>query len=83
MDVYSCASVNWRKIIGTAHKMLSLAEWRASFLDRQIDEGGRTLLDISGSGDTVEDETVLRLDDPRSIAAHRVQHKEISVATVV
>ncbi len=54
MDVYSCASVNWRKMIDTVHKHLALEKWRGTFIDRQIgDESERMMWDMHGVGDQV------------------------------
>ncbi|MCF7845108.1 MAG: hypothetical protein K9M03_04765, partial [Kiritimatiellales bacterium] len=36
IDTYSCASVNWRKLIDILHKHIGLERWRATFIDRQI-----------------------------------------------
>lgn len=56
MDCYSCAAVNWRKIIDVCNKHLGLGMWRATFINRQIDEAPRTASHISGVGDKILEE---------------------------
>lgn len=54
MDCYSCCTVNWMKIIQIAHEHLALADWRGTFIDRQIEPGkSRRLLDLAGKGDII------------------------------
>lgn len=54
MDFYSCKSVNWMKIIDICHEHLKLADWRATFIDRQIEPGSqRRVLELNGQADQV------------------------------
>ncbi len=59
MDVYSCKSVDWHMIIRLANKHFNLKDWRATFIDRQIDENPRTVLEIAGEGDEVLSEHLM------------------------
>lgn len=65
IDIYSCATVQWRKAIATLDKHLRLGDWRATFIDRQIDTGSgeRLVLDIRGKGTTVLDEYKLSVQN--------------------
>ena len=52
MDFYSCCSVNWMNIIKVVNDHLNMADWRATFLDRQIEpDAERRIIDIAGHGD--------------------------------
>lgn len=59
MDMYSCESLNWKNLVGILHDHLNMGVWRATFIDRQIDEEQRTAIDISGEGNAVTGETRL------------------------
>ena len=72
MDCYSCASVNWRKIIQVCNEHLDMGIWRATFIDRQIDEKERQAIHISGEGDAVLDEIDLLDHDRHLVAAKKV-----------
>lgn len=55
IDAYSCATIDWRQLIQVCDRHFALENWRASFIDRQIDIGSsRAVLDLSGSGARVE-----------------------------
>ncbi|MDD5026106.1 MAG: S-adenosylmethionine decarboxylase [Candidatus Peribacteraceae bacterium] len=65
IDIYSCTTVQWHKAIDTLHKHLVLGEWRATFIDRQIDDTSqeRLILDIHGNGAEVLDEQKLSVQN--------------------
>ncbi len=69
MDFYSCASINWKKIIKVCDENLGMDIWRATFIDRQIDLGQRSASHISGQGDMVLDELDLLDHDKHLVAA--------------
>lgn len=82
IDVYSCASVNWRKVISVVHQHLDLTQWRGTFIDRQIgvDGADRLVLDVHGMGDQILDETKLCVyDEKLSAWAHRGKPQSVSV----
>ncbi|MBU0766363.1 hypothetical protein KKF55_01075 [Patescibacteria group bacterium] len=83
MDTYSCASVNWRKLIDILHKHIGLEKWRATFIDRQIGVDGseRMMVDIYGVGDQVLDERKLFVQNP-ALAAEYIS-REAPVAARV
>ena len=72
MDTYSCASVNWRKVVDIVHKHLGLEKWRGTFIDRQIGTDGseRMMVDIYGIGDQVLDERKLFVQNPKLAAEY-------------
>lgn len=76
IDIYSCATVQWRKAISAIHKHLSLGEWRATFIDRQIDDTSaeRLVLDIRGNGKTVLDEHKLSVQNISLYGSKRSAH---------
>lgn len=82
MDCYSCGAVNWRKIIDVANQHLELGTWRATFIDRQIDEGQRLAAHISGEGDQILDEINL-LDHEKHLIASKVAQREAKKLTSV
>ena len=69
LDMYSCESVNWKKLISVMHEHLNMGLWRATFIDRQIDEKQRGAIHISGEGSVVLDELDLLDHDNHLIAA--------------
>src|SRR3989339_236945 len=61
MDIYSCCSVNWMKSIEIIHEYLNLADWRATFIDRQIEPDiPRHMLEIAGEGSRIFSEATLQ-----------------------
>ncbi|MDO8648744.1 MAG: deoxyhypusine synthase family protein [Candidatus Peregrinibacteria bacterium] len=73
MDFYSCASINWRKIVRVCDEHLHMGMWKATFIDRQIDERDRAAMHFSGDGDLILEEIDLldhskHLVDVRKIA---------------
>lgn len=72
LDLYSCASINYKKVIKVCHEHLNLHLWRATFIDRQIDEGARCASHISGEGSTILDELDLLDHDKHLIAARSI-----------
>ena len=75
MDVYSCAAINWRKIIDVANQYLDMGMWRATFIDRQIDEAQRSAMHISGEGNMILDELDLLDHDKHLVAAKAIANK--------
>lgn len=60
MDIYSCCSVDWKKIITVVHSQIKFSDWRATFLVRNIEQdGNRHTLDIKGFGDLVLSQTTI------------------------
>ncbi len=72
MDIYSCSSVNWRKVIAVCDEYLNMDIWRATFIDRQIDEAPRAASNISGQGNTILDELDLLDHDKHLVAAQAI-----------
>ena len=57
LDAYSCESVDWRRIIQVCDRHFRLDEWRATFIDRQIEPRlERPVYDIVGVGARVTSE---------------------------
>ena len=47
-DVYSCVSFNWMHVIEVLHEELGLLDWRATFIERDIErEKQRRIIDIA------------------------------------
>jgi len=64
IDAYSCDSVDWQRLIEVCDRHFGLAEWRASFIDRQIElPFTRKILDLSGEGGRVTTAHALSGDD--------------------
>jgi len=60
IDAYSCASINWNALIQVCHKHFVLHEWRACFIDRQLDQPQRrSIVELAGRGARVSSEMVL------------------------
>ena len=65
LDAYSCETVDWRSLIRVCHRHFKLAEWRATFIDRQIDpQRERSVVDLAGTGPTVTSERVMFVTRP-------------------
>jgi len=75
MDFYSCASINWRKLIRVCDEFLDMGIWRGTFIDRQIDERERTAIHISGEGNVILDEIDLLDHSRHLIAAKKIAEK--------
>jgi hypothetical protein len=72
LDLYSCCSINLRKVINVCHEHLDMHIWRATFIDRQIDVAPRAATHISGEGNTVLDELNLLDHDKHLVAAKQI-----------
>ena len=72
LDLYSCCSINWRKVIKICDEHLKMHIWRATFIDRQIDEASRAAMHISGEGNTILDELDLLDHDKHLVAAKQI-----------
>lgn len=79
MDLYSCAAVNWRKAVNVINKHLELGTWRATFIERHIDESMRTTSQMSGEGSRVFDEFDL-LDHNNRLVAPSYSEEKVLVA---
>lgn len=75
LDMYSCESVNWKKLVEVLDEHLGMGLWRATFIDRQIDEKKRAAMHISGEGNTVLDELDLLDHDNHLISAKSIAEK--------
>jgi hypothetical protein len=75
LDMYSCESVNWKKLIDVLDEHLSMGLWRATFIDRQIDEKKRAAMHISGEGSSVLDELDLLDHENHLISAKSIAKK--------
>ena len=54
IDAYSCDCINWRALLRVCSQHFKLAEWRGTFIDREIDPGlSRSVLSLSGQGDNI------------------------------
>lgn len=54
LDAYSCETVDWRRLVHVCDRHFALAEWRATFIDRQIEyHHERAVVDLAGSGTRV------------------------------
>ncbi|MBU0459068.1 S-adenosylmethionine decarboxylase [Patescibacteria group bacterium] len=80
MDIYSCASVNWRKAIEIIDKYFQLGEWRGSFIDRRIDDGKRIIWDLNGEGAEVLEEQQIVFEDEVEIP---IEENEPSMKEIV
>ncbi|MFA7681896.1 MAG: hypothetical protein WCX61_02600 [Candidatus Peribacteraceae bacterium] len=81
MDVYSCASVNWRKVIDIANSHLALEKWRGTFIDRQIGVDGseRLMWDVHGEADQVTNERKLFMPHDHAAPVREEQIATVSV----
>jgi hypothetical protein len=60
LDAYSCEAVDWQSLIHVCHRHFMLGDWRATFIDRQIEtQSERTVLDLAGTGSRVMSERTL------------------------
>jgi hypothetical protein len=60
LDAYSCESVRHRRLIALCHQHFRLGDWRATFIDREIDQPGRRrVLDLAGAGPNTQIERSL------------------------
>ncbi len=60
IDAYSCASIDWRALIAVCHRHFGLDEWRAWFIDRQLDEPTRRgVIELAGTGTRVSSQVPL------------------------
>lgn len=60
IDAYSCASIDWNKLIQVCHRHFKLDEWHASFIDRQLEHPQqRKVLELAGAGSKVTSESLL------------------------
>lgn len=78
MDFYSCCTVNWMKVIEILNEHLGIADWRATFVDRQIEQGNhRRVLDIAGEHDRITYEAIMQPKDELKLATD-AKKKEIA-----
>lgn len=75
LDCYSCASINWHKLIRVCQQFLDMGMWRATFIDRQIDEKERAAIHISGEGEKIIEELNLLDHDKHLVAVHAFEEK--------
>lgn len=81
MDFYSCSCINWMDIIRIVHKNLDLADWRGTFIDRQIKPHTlRRMLEVAGEGDRVLFEAPLQLHDPLAQAKEAKVQEAVNTA---
>jgi hypothetical protein len=67
IDAYSCDEVNWRDLVQVCHRHFNLADWRGTFIDREIDwYKSRLVQDIKGVGNSVSKEHLL--DNPATVS---------------
>ena len=60
LDAYSCASIDFRRLVQLCHRHFRLTDWCASFIKRELDSPRqRCVIDIAGFGDRVNSETSL------------------------
>ncbi|MFK7831338.1 MAG: hypothetical protein AB8B57_16310 [Congregibacter sp.] len=51
LDAYSCESIVWDRLIEVCHRHFCLKDWRATFIEREIDkEKHRTITQLAGIG---------------------------------
>lgn len=59
IDIYSCEAVDWQLVVSACHEHLSLSDWRATFLEREIEQGKmRRIVDICGEREHILSESV-------------------------
>ena len=63
MDIYSCASVNWRKAIEVIDEFFRLDAGKASFIFRYIDEAKREIWALQGEGADILEEQQIVFED--------------------
>lgn len=73
MDFYSCAAINYRKLINVCDEFMELGQWRATFINRHIDDGDRNTMHISGEGNQVLDEMDLLDHDRHLVIAKKAE----------
>ncbi len=60
LDAYSCETVDWQSLIQVCHRHFTLGDWRATFIDRQIEmQCERTVVDLTGTGSRVKSERTM------------------------
>lgn len=70
IDAYSCDEVDWRKLVGVCHRHFKLADWRGTFIDREIEVGvQRSVSDVGGIGGQVVHAMELGMNRPQALAA--------------
>ncbi|MBT3293516.1 hypothetical protein HN512_03410 [Candidatus Peregrinibacteria bacterium] len=81
MDMYSCRAVDWKRMIEVVNENLYLADWRATFIRREIErDGSRDMIDIYGKGAEIASEfKMFQETDLRSIE-QRVKKEHLHVA---
>ena len=54
LDLYSCRSVDWQKVIEVTHEYLCLEDWKGTFIERYLDgEGQRKIFNMHGKGNLI------------------------------
>lgn len=63
VDAYSCEAIDWKKLVCVCHRHFSLIDWRATFIDREIELGKpRKTYDLIGYGDKSNSSQLLSTD---------------------
>ena len=72
LDTYSCESIDWQTLVQVCDDHFRLADWRANFIDRQIEQQSiRPVLEINGFGANV--------NDSQPVNVQVMQNKSISL----
>lgn len=78
IDLYSCRSVDWRRIIELAHRYLDLEQWQGTFIERYLDdEGERKISSIRGYAERILEEECI-LDG--TLSPSRTSLRKVSVS---
>jgi hypothetical protein len=65
LDAYSCETVDWKNLVHICHRHFTLGDWRATFIDRQIEtRRERAVVDLTGTGSRVTSECKLLPNSP-------------------
>ena len=56
MDIYSCDSIEWRKIVSVVDGHVGLADWQGSFVVRNWGDMDRQYIDLAGLGAEIKHE---------------------------
>lgn len=65
LDAYSCETVDWLNLIRVCDRHFALGDWRATFIDRQIEpQHERAVVDLAGTGSRVISERVMLPNTP-------------------
>ena len=65
LDAYSCETIDWQSLIEVCHWHFALGDWRATFIDRQLEtQHERTVIDLAGTGSRVTAERAMLPNTP-------------------